>query len=756
MMALIRAIRAQRGEVALAALILGAFLAWLLLRPGARSLFIAGDNFGLLTSLLVAAALCLWNRGGSRPRSAQQQRHPTPLLLGLGLISQATGAATWLFYAAVLHRDVPFPSLADVGWLGGYPFWVLAILLLPRRALSRTTRARLLLDGLLLIAAIATVSWYFVLGPLIVAGTATPFATIVNVAYPFSDLLLLSCVLLFLGRGEDPRLRPVVRLFTLGAVSLVAADSLYDYKVLHGIYTPGDLLDSGWVLAYLLLGLGGRALRRVQAAPREEPAEETNAAGISAIDDAAATSVWRALFPYALMPALGALIVYSRSSAGDRRVDLGLSIGVGTLLGLVVLHQALVVLENRRLYAHLRTTHAGTVVANRLLTGANTRLEDLWLRATTDPLTGLPNHRTMIAQLDQELERAHRYRRPCALFVLDLDHFKAVNDAYGHAAGDAVLRGLAAVVRAALRGVDTFSRWGGEEFVALLPETGATEARAVAERVRAHVAAHLFAVGGGIRLGCSIGVATYPADAEERDDLVAAADRALYAAKRLGRNQVRASIEPAVAALGGAPGTEGSREDAALTGTVEALAALVDVRDRHTGQCTPGIGAWTRRLALALGLRADEARTIGMAARLRDIGKVAIPEAVLLNAGRLAEADWAAVRRHPVVGAEVVSLAPALRALAPLIRGHHERWDGAGYPDGLSGAAIPLGARIVAVADAFGAITSDRPYREGRDDAWALGELERCAGSQFDPAVVAALAGILEAERVGAVSLTAG
>jgi HD-GYP domain-containing protein (c-di-GMP phosphodiesterase class II) len=156
------------------------------------------------------------------------------------------------------------------------------------------------------------------------------------------------------------------------------------------------------------------------------------------------------------------------------------------------------------------------------------------------------------------------------------------------------------------------------------------------------------------------------------------------------------------------------------------------------------VATLTMRVAFALGCDAAEVRMIGLAARLHDVGKVAVPDAVLQRPGRLSAEEWGPMRMHPIVGADVVSRVPALRALAPVIRAHHERWDGGGYPDGLAGEAIPLGARIVAVVDAYSAMTTDRPYRQGRDAAWALGELRRCAGTQFDATVVEALARVVE------------
>jgi len=241
---------------------------------------------------------------------------------------------------------------------------------------------------------------------------------------------------------------------------------------------------------------------------------------------------------------------------------------------------------------------------------------------------------------------------------------------------------------------------------------------------------------------CSV----FPGDAADRDGLVDAADRAMYAAKRLGRNQVRAAGEPVVAAL---EGDMGSREDVALVGTIEALAALVEARDQYTGEHTHDVARLAARLALLLGLGAAEARMIALAGRLRDVGKVAIPDTVLRKAGRLSEDEWTLMRKHPAVGADVVGRVPALRVLAPLIRAHHEHWDGRGYPDALAGEDIPLGARIIAVADAYGAMTTHRPYRVASAPDWALGEVRRCAGTQFDPAVVDALTTLVGSRMEG-------
>jgi diguanylate cyclase (GGDEF)-like protein len=369
-----------------------------------------------------------------------------------------------------------------------------------------------------------------------------------------------------------------------------------------------------------------------------------------------------------------------------------------------------------------------------LLQEANSRLEAL---ATTDPLTGLPNHRALVDLLDKELERSRRYERPCTVLFFDLDHFKALNDTCGHNAGDQALQEFGTVLQTVLRQIDTLGRWGGEEFVVVLPEMDTDSALHVGERLRAAVAEHLFLAGGGLYLTCSAGIATYPSDALHRSELLEAADRAMYAAKQMGRNQVFAFSDPIVKTLE----TEraGSREELILQGTVEALAGLVEMRDAYTGQHTEGVVLLANRLAKEMGLDTAEERVVALVAKLRDIGKVAVPDAILQKSGLLTEDEWVKMRMHPIIGAEVAGHVPTLRMAAPGIRGHHERWDGKGYPDGLVGESIPLAARIVAVADAYRTMLTERCFRRAHSAIEAMDELERCAGTQFDPAVVRAL-----------------
>lgn len=437
-----------------------------------------------------------------------------------------------------------------------------------------------------------------------------------------------------------------------------------------------------------------------------------------------------------LMLAVCVLAIYLLQHSGNGLLEIAICVAGTALSALVALRSFFLVQKMAAHAGELQRLHKELDAKNRTLSETNTRLQAL---ATSDPLTRLANHRALVAALEQELVRAHRYRHECSILFLDIDHFKALNDSYGHAVGDSVLRDFAVLLQQQIRETDVPGRWGGEEFLVILPETGEQEARRISERVRSAVATHAFTMGGGMSLTCSIGIATFPGDAGERDGLVTSADQAMYAAKKLGRNQVRSAGDPATLALRKSDVEQGSREDAALAGIVEALNALVEAHDQYTGQHTRRVAALATRLALALGLGATEARMIGLAGRLHDLGKIGISDAVLQKPERLNEQEHASMQEHTIVGAEIISRIPSLRALVPVIRAHHERWDGQGYPEGLAGTAIPLGARIVAVADAYDAIITERHYQPARDTDAALNELRRCAGTQFDPEITRAL-----------------
>ncbi len=352
--------------------------------------------------------------------------------------------------------------------------------------------------------------------------------------------------------------------------------------------------------------------------------------------------------------------------------------------------------------------------ANRL----NARLLDASrAEARTDALTGLGNRRALVDDLAGRAAAA-RPDRPVHLALFDLDGFKHYNDTFGHPAGDRLLARLAAALERAVAGSGRAYRMGGDEFCVLL--TGPRWSAAVAAATAA-----LTERGDGFAIAASHGVVALPAEAGDAAAALHLVDQRMYLAKRGGRRP--ASRQTA---------------DALLRALVERSPALHE----HTGH----VAELADAVAARMGVGESERAAVRHAAELHDVGKVGIPDAVLHKPGPLDEAEWAFMRQHTLIGERIVSSAPDLAPVAPLVRASHERWDGGGYPDGLAGEAIPLGARIVAVCDAYDAMVAERPYRAARTPAQALAELEACAGAQFDPAVVAAFTAVCRASPAAA------
>ncbi|HWH44571.1 MAG TPA: diguanylate cyclase [Thermoleophilaceae bacterium] len=368
-------------------------------------------------------------------------------------------------------------------------------------------------------------------------------------------------------------------------------------------------------------------------------------------------------------------------------------------------------------------------------------LERLARLALRDELTGTWNRRFMEGQVAREASRGSRSGTPLSMLALDIDNFKLVNDASGHAAGDQVLLDVTSAVSGAIRPSDTLARVGGDEFQVLLPETDQLEALIVAERARKAVRSHPRLE--SRRVTVTVGAATLPGDATTPGDLWSSADQALYWAKRCGKNLCASASEVVVSGESG-HGPE-------LAAPLYPLVDTLDSEPLHTRDHSQNVAYYAIAIGTALGLEPRRMLRLRRAAFFHDIGKLRVPPETLAKDTLLTDQDWDEIRQHPAIGAAILSHA-GLATEAAWVRQHHERYDGGGYPEGIAGGAISLEARIIFVADAFEAMTAKRPYQDARPSEEAVAELRRCSGSQFDPEIVEVFCDLVERRAVVALA----
>jgi two-component system cell cycle response regulator len=354
------------------------------------------------------------------------------------------------------------------------------------------------------------------------------------------------------------------------------------------------------------------------------------------------------------------------------------------------------------------------------------------MRARTDELTGAHNRRHFAEIVADALASDPG---GSGLLLLDADHFKQVNDMHGHVVGDMVLVDLATRLKQELGPQDCLARWGGEEFAVLLRDVGSDyELEHRAQQLRAAVALHpVQAAGVSVRLTISVGAARAGTELDSLDALVEAADSCLYAAKRQGRNRVSLLADAA----------DAPRTEPEAIGVARTLALISDLAGNALGPHAEHVAALAAGTAERMGLPPALALRCELGGWLHDVGKAAVPAHILNKPGPLDDAEWAVMREHPVTGEKIVLGVAALREAAAAVRHHHERYDGTGYPDRLAGSAIPIEARIIAAADAYAAMTADRPYSAALTPEQAMAELQRSARTQLDPRVVSALLGVL-------------
>ena len=368
----------------------------------------------------------------------------------------------------------------------------------------------------------------------------------------------------------------------------------------------------------------------------------------------------------------------------------------------------------------------------RELAAARAKVAKLEARARRDALTDLPDVSTLVERLGREVDRSRRHGRPLCVAAMDLDGFRAINARHGRAVGDLVLVNVGQVLSRFMRTTDEVSRSPADEFLLLLPETNAEGATQALARLLLELEG--LRVGPVESISASIGVAEWrrPMSAE---DLLAQAGERMLVARARGGGRVEVVSEASTDGAVPAGGTHGD--------VIMALAEALLERDRYTGEHSESVVELATKVAEGLALDAQETQRVRAAALLHDIGKVAIPDAVLHKQAGLDATEWDVMREHPVIGERILRAIPGLGGVARMVRHEHERFDGGGYPDGLKGDEIPIGARIILACDAYHAMTSDRPYRKAMSHAEAIRELAQGAGSQFDPEVTEVLIGCL-------------
>jgi diguanylate cyclase (GGDEF)-like protein/putative nucleotidyltransferase with HDIG domain len=383
---------------------------------------------------------------------------------------------------------------------------------------------------------------------------------------------------------------------------------------------------------------------------------------------------------------------------------------------------------------HVAELERSLVATRRRIAELERELETNRLR---DPLTGLLAVQAFERRLEVEVERFRRHGRALAVAVLDVDNFGAVNARHGRKAGDAVLQAVARALSEYTRANDIVTRSSADEFIVALPETTATDATRAFQRLLLELEA--MKVGPLECISVSIGIADY-SGRMTTDELIGVATRYMRGARRAGGGRAQASPSPMQTL---AEGTQSAGHEDAISGLAEAL----NERDRYTGEHSEEVLELVEQVARGLALDEQEVQRVRYAALLHDIGKVAIPDEILHKPGPLDDREWEVMRQHPVIGERILRAIPGLGGVARIVRHEHESYDGSGYPDGLSGDEIPIGARIILACDAYHAMVSDRPYRRALPHADAIRELAKNAGRQFDPQVTEVLIGALYGSR---------
>ncbi len=791
-MAMIRQVgKAYSGVVSwtilLGSLNLAALVA-LLANLGDSASYFISNTAGIIIPILAGIA-CFGFRQSPGYRRLSPVKH-LPAVLGGAAIAYGLGMMSFVYEKKVLHTAPGAPALSDIFFLTQYLFLITGTALWPSKPVIGAMRWRTWSDAVILLLALLAFGWVYLIGPAVMESDLGSLSILISTAYPILDILIIFSVLQMMRKGFDPRFRTATHIFILGLAINTLGDLYYAITQIDGMYAPGSWLDMTWPFTATLVAIAGMIVKVRMQVPGFREAQSDDRILVS-------QRTWTLYAPYIFVPAVGGLILQVAWMGHSPFIRNGLYIvGLGLIIA-ILLRQMIAISENGSLYRKLREAYDEleeknlqvslaadeTARMNDLLremadelSGQNKTLaqsyEALEQIATRDGMTGLANHRSFQERLRVEVANAIRHKHPLALALVDVDFFKQYNDHYGHPAGDDVLRSIARLLQESIREGDLAARYGGEEFAILLPFIDREEAIQTLDRLREAVATFGFK---HRRVTLSIGLCMMSDDYCYPEKMIEQADKALYSAKSRGRNQVVCATELAPISMVDTS-TESLRFDAGTplgfasilaaglqyhpqalahepqSALIAGLLATLDLKDTVNRGLPLRVMWISMRLAheaIQLGhiqMTPSAIRGLGYGALLHDIGRIGMSEALLNFSKQYTPAQRSEIEGHAALGADLIRKFPGLTPAIPLIMHHHEKWDGSGYPERLQQDSIPLGARIIAYADAYLAMSSDRPYAAKRNYKEICFEFERQAGNQFDPNLLKAFLSIPESE----------
>ena len=696
-------------------------------------------------------------------------------LMGLLTVLGAAGQIVWIVEKHGFDRWTE-PSWATPFWLGGYLLVVGLLCIWPAR-IERKPSLRHTLDSAIVWTGLLALAWVYLLGPRLLGRSITP-AFALDAAYVMIDVAAFIALVQAVRRGLDPRFRRTTIFALAGLACLGLSDAM----------EAMSLTTSGWLqnltsLAWPLGATFGNLAAYAHGIESQQP---------KLADSVRPRFEWRLWMPYLALLPVAALLIRVASDPELHRLELGVKICAIVLTAALGLRQYVAIRENEQLVGELAAANKAIEAKNEEVERANEDLTDVLNRlmaknqelemanqqlaqlVTVDGMTGLGNHRAFHERLRLEVEAAHRFGHPLVVVIADVDHFRRYNDEFGHPAGDEVLRQVAKTLFDEIDLKAYPARFGGEEFGLVMPYVTSEEAHHVAERIGRAVAAKVQAKR---PITLSFGVAGVQGNQWSAEILVQEALRALEAAKARGRNQIVLAddLGRRILDLGGSHDTDhvfDPTEPMGLAAVISAglrahpqalsmepesqlvsgLLGTLELKDLETRDHSERVMWYALRLAQSVietrvaKMTQQDLRSLAYGALLHDIGKIGVPEAILKFPGKLTEEMKNIVREHPRLGAQLVQKFPSLELALSVVRCHHERWDGGGYPAGVAGREIPLVARIFALVDALEALTSQRPYKDPVPIETVTEILVRDSGTHFDPAIVDAYLAVPMAE----------